>query len=105
VILENKVKIYLPNSHEGEAIMIRSIITYLRLWLKCDYKFLGEAKNLDDLLVNFDFLYKRMEGSKAKSPINPYALTHKNSMSHLDEPNFTRYSANGLKVPETCPFI
>ena len=35
--LENTVKIYLPDTKEGELAMIRSIITYLKLWLKLDY--------------------------------------------------------------------
>lgn len=52
-ILENHVKIYLPNTPDGESAMIRSIITYFKLWLKLDYAFLSEAKRLDDLLRRF----------------------------------------------------
>jgi len=85
--------------------MIRSIIIFLRLWFKCDYRFLGEAKHLDDLLIKFDALSKKVEGSTAKSTANTFAVNHKNSTSHLDEANFTRYSANGLKATETSPFI
>lgn len=46
-ILENHVKIFLAMNPEGEQAMIRSIITYLKLWLKCDYVYLSEAKKLD----------------------------------------------------------
>jgi hypothetical protein len=35
--LENSVKIYLPNSSDGELSMIRGIIAYLKLWLKIDF--------------------------------------------------------------------
>jgi hypothetical protein len=34
--------------------MIRSIVSYLKLWLKLDYVFLSEAKKLDELLYRFD---------------------------------------------------
>jgi hypothetical protein len=46
-ILENHVKIYLPNNQEGEQAMIRSIVAYLKLWLKCDFTYLTEAKRLE----------------------------------------------------------
>lgn len=52
-ILENRVKIYLPASSEGEAAMTRSIITYLKLWLRFDHHYLATANNLDSLLVKF----------------------------------------------------
>ncbi len=55
-ILENTVKIYLPSSPEGEAAMLRSILTYLKLWLKADYNFLAESKRLDELIAKFDQL-------------------------------------------------
>lgn len=52
-ILENRVKIYLPASSEGEAAMARSIVTYLKLWLRFDHHYLATANNLDTLLVKF----------------------------------------------------
>jgi hypothetical protein len=46
-ILENNVKIYLPNSQDGQLAMIRSIVTFIKVWLRCDCLFLSEAKQLD----------------------------------------------------------
>ena len=40
-IIENHVKIYLPNTAEGELAMIRGIVAYLKLWLKCDHNYLA----------------------------------------------------------------
>jgi|688.fasta_scaffold701644_1 hypothetical protein len=51
--LENKVKIYLPSTIEGEQAMIRSILTFLKLWLRIDYTYLSISKNIDDLLLKF----------------------------------------------------
>lgn len=59
-ILENHVKIYLPDNHDGEGAMMRSIITFLKLWLKFDIAFLSESKHLDELLCKFDILRIKM---------------------------------------------
>ncbi len=53
-IIENRVKIYLPASSEGESVMTRSITTYLKLWLRFDYQHLGLANNLNELLIKFE---------------------------------------------------
>lgn len=45
-ILENHIKIYLSRNQEGEAAMIRSIISYLKLWYKCDYSLFSDIKHL-----------------------------------------------------------
>lgn len=34
--------------------MIRSIITYLKLWFKCDYSLLSEVKHLGELAHKID---------------------------------------------------
>lgn len=34
--------------------MVRSIVTYLKLWLRLDYQYLTVASNLDELLVKFE---------------------------------------------------
>lgn len=49
-ILENKVKIYLPSSSEGEQAMMRSIISFFKLWLRCDYDYLSQVSRLVDLM-------------------------------------------------------
>lgn len=36
-VLEHKVKIYLPPTPEGEKSMMRSIVSFLKLWLRCDF--------------------------------------------------------------------
>jgi hypothetical protein len=36
--------------------MVKSIVIYIKLWFKCDYKCLIEAKTLDELLLKFDNL-------------------------------------------------
>ena len=48
-IFENKVKIYLPPSLEGEQAMMRSIVSFLKLWLRIDYTKLAHATRLDQL--------------------------------------------------------
>ena len=50
-LLENHVKIYLPPSPEGELSMVRSILSYLKIWLKCDFNLISDAKRLADLLA------------------------------------------------------
>lgn len=47
--LENQVKIYLPPTVEGEKAMIRSIFSFLKLWLRCDFFELGQAQHLHEL--------------------------------------------------------
>jgi hypothetical protein len=66
--LENSVKIYLPNSLEGELSMIRGIIAYLKLWLKMDFSILGESKKLEELLGKFDIIKSRLGEFKPRSP-------------------------------------
>jgi hypothetical protein len=51
---ENYVKIYLPQSYEGEMVMIRSIVIYFKLWLKCDYTILADVKNLSELVTRLE---------------------------------------------------
>ena len=46
-LIENHIKIYLPRSADGEASMVRSIVSYLKLWLKCDFAPLTECKKLN----------------------------------------------------------
>jgi hypothetical protein len=46
-IMENHIKIYLPHTHEGELAMIRSIISFLKLWYKCDYAIFSDARHLN----------------------------------------------------------
>lgn len=102
-ILENTVKIYLPSSPEGEAAMLRSILTYLKLWLKADYNFLAEAKRLDELIARFDQLRAKMhnEGFRAQSPDRDFLANRKNSANFQPgDMNFIRYSSNGLKAPD-----
>jgi hypothetical protein len=48
-IFENKVKIYLPPTSQGETTMIRSIVSFFKLWLRCDFTKLGEATHLYEL--------------------------------------------------------
>ena len=36
-IMENKVKIYLEKDEKGERAMVRSVVSYLKLWIKIDY--------------------------------------------------------------------
>jgi len=68
-IRENHVKIYLPHSHEGEMAMIRSILTYFKLWLKCDYTLLADVKHLFELVTRLESMkFKPSESFKAKSP-------------------------------------
>lgn len=52
-LLENHIKIYLPHTHEGELAMIRSIISFLKLWLKYDYALLTDIKHLSELANRF----------------------------------------------------
>lgn len=49
-ILENNVKIYLPPTQQGETTMIRSIISFFKLWLRCDFTKLSQALHLKELL-------------------------------------------------------
>jgi len=44
-ILSNKVKIYLAKNHEGLKAMIKSIVCFLRLWLRFDYNALETASS------------------------------------------------------------
>jgi hypothetical protein len=85
-LLENTVKIYLPTTPEGEAMMTRSIVTFLRLWLKCDYAYLAEAKHLEELLMKFDILLsKNTEGFRPKSKDKKFVGSHKNVSIMLPE--------------------
>ena len=68
-VCENHVKIYLPHTHEGELAMIRSIITYLKLWFKCDYSLLMDVKHLNELSFKIEAMKIRPnEVFKPKSP-------------------------------------
>ena len=58
-VLENRVKIYLPGGSEGEQAMLRSIVTFLKLWLRFDHLYLSSAWSLDDLLVKFEAVRAR----------------------------------------------
>jgi len=53
-IMLNQVKIYLPNTKDGELSMIRSIVSYFKLWLKIDHQLLLEATKMDELPSRFD---------------------------------------------------
>jgi len=64
-LIENHIKIYLPHNHDGELSMIRSIISYLKMWLKIDYSQLTDVKNLQDLIPRLDLCKNSF---KAKSP-------------------------------------
>jgi hypothetical protein len=52
-LFDNHVKIYLPHNHDGELAMIRSIISFLKLWLKYDYALLADVKHLSELASRF----------------------------------------------------
>lgn len=52
-LLENHIKIYLPRTQDGELAMIRSVISYLKLWYKCDYSLFSEVKRLSELVAKF----------------------------------------------------
>lgn len=68
-LLENHIKIYLPRNQEGELSMIRSIISYLKLWLKADYSQLTDIKHLADLLPKIEQVkIRNIDNFKAKSP-------------------------------------
>lgn len=83
-------------------MMTRSIVTFLRLWLKCDYSYLSEAKRLEELLMKFDILLsKNSEGFRPKSKDKKFVGSHKNvSIMLPEEGNSVRFSGNGLKTPE-----
>jgi hypothetical protein len=98
-ILENHVKIYLPLTHDGEMAMLRSIITYLKLWLKCDYQLLAEAKHLNELPARFDALRSRNpEHFRAKSPDRDFLANRRNSVNLEGEHHF-RYPEEGVRIP------
>lgn len=81
-IRENHVKIYLPHSHEGEMAMIRSIITYLKLWLKIDYSLLTDVKHLVELVHKLETIkFKPTDGFKAKSPEREFIMNRRNSVN------------------------
>ena len=68
-LLENHIKIYLPHNHDGELAMIRSIISYLKLWLRVDYSQLTDLKHLQDILPKLELSKsKKPETFKARSP-------------------------------------
>ena len=49
--------------------MVRSIVSYLKLWLKCDYSALNEVKKIQELREKFiELKAKQAEGFRAKSP-------------------------------------
>ena len=49
--------------------MIRSIISYLKLWLKADYSQLTDIKHLADLLPKIELVkIRNIDNFKAKSP-------------------------------------
>jgi hypothetical protein len=77
---ENHVKIYLPHTHDGELAMIRSIISFLKLWLKYDYALLADVKNLPELASRFDHP-KRPEGFKPRSPGREFMGGRRNSVN------------------------
>jgi hypothetical protein len=55
----------LPHNYDGELAMIRSIISYLKLWLKIDYSQLADAKHLQELLPKIELSKNTF---KARSP-------------------------------------
>lgn len=48
-LMINQSKIFLPESHDGEINMIKSLINYFKLWLHTDYTFMSQAKTLEEL--------------------------------------------------------
>ena len=58
-ILENTVKIYLPPTPDGEKTMIRSIVSFLKLWLRCDYNLLMQVNHLTELQPRLQMLKNR----------------------------------------------
>lgn len=94
-VIENHVKIYLPTTPEGELAMIRSIIAYLKLWLKLDYNFLAETNKLEELLPRFDQAKARTPHDfKPRSPERDFLGTRKQG-----EDGFNRLSGNNLRLP------
>ena len=45
-LMANQSKIFLPDSHDGELTMIKSLVNYFKLWLYTDYAPLSQAKTL-----------------------------------------------------------
>jgi len=80
--------------------MIRSIITYLKMWLKCDYNHLSEAKRLDELLYRFDQIRGKMpQDFKPRSPERDFLGSRKVSAQFQPgDPAFNRFSGNNLKL-------
>ena len=62
-ILENKVKIYIPKTAEGLKTLIKSIINFLRLWIKFDHTFIAIAKTFEELLEKIHFLEEMSKDS------------------------------------------
>lgn len=62
--------------------MIRSIITYFKLWLKCDYSVLSDVKTLSDLVLRLDSMkFKPSESFKGKSPEREFLVNRRNSIN------------------------
>lgn len=80
--------------------MIRSIITYLKMWLKCDYNHLSEAKRLDELLYRFDQICGKVpQDFKPRSPERDFLGSRKVSAQfQAGDPAFNRFSGNNLKL-------
>lgn len=100
-IIENHVKIYLPNSPEGELAMIRSIIAYLKLWLKIDHNYLAETNSLQELLIRFEQAKARAtQEFKPRSPERDFLGARKTSAEQPPgETGFNRLSGNNLRLP------
>lgn len=69
-ILENTVKIYLPPTPDGEKTMIRSIVSFLKLWLRCDYNLVMQVNHLTELQPRLQMLKNRpFEAFKPKMSV------------------------------------
>jgi len=72
--------------------MMRSIVSYFKLWLKCDYGVLGEVKKLGELRDRFMEVKGRFgEGFRAKSPDREYMAGRKMSANFEGGEMFPRY--------------
>ncbi len=94
-IKENHVKIYLPHTHEGELAMIRSILTYFKLWLKCDYSLLTDIKSLSELSFKLEGMkFRPSDSFKPKSPEREFPVYKKSSVNG-DNPDIPQRQEEG----------
>jgi len=80
--------------------MIRSIISFLKLWLRYDFSFLTEVKNLQELPNKFEELNKlSTDCSQAKFPYSNYLnISLSNKYNH---PMKYRFSGRGEQKSPT----